>query len=169
MVLLKSKDGIVIIKDAVGIMARWTEHFTDLFDNTSATDESVINGLPQKEISTEMMADPTFDEVKSTIEEVNTGKVPGLDGIPIELLRCEGDNIAIAVYVFILGVWRGDPVLQDWVDAFMLPLYKGKGSKPNYGDYRGISLLEAVGKVFSKVLSNQLIKWICPNVIPVWF
>ena len=48
----------------------------------------------------------------------------------------------------------------------MLPLYKGKGSKTNCGDYRGISLLEAVGKVFSKVLSNHLIKWICPNVIP---
>ena len=47
----------------------------------------------------------------------------------------------------------------------MLPLYKGKGSKTNCGDYRGISLLEAVGKVFSKVLSNRLIKWICPNVI----
>ena len=87
MVPLKSKDGSVIIKYAVGIMARWTEHFTDLFDNPSATDESVINGLPQKEILKEMMADPTFDEVKSTIEEVNTGKAPGLDGIPVELLR----------------------------------------------------------------------------------
>ena len=43
------------------------------------------------------MADPTFDEVKSTIEEVNTGKAPGLDGIPVELLRCGGDNIATAV------------------------------------------------------------------------
>ena len=48
----------------------------------------------------------------------------------------------------------------------MLPLYKGKGSKTNCGDYRGISLLEAVRKVFSKVLSNRLIKWICPNAIP---
>ena len=151
MVPLKSKDGSVIIKDAVGIMARWTEHFTDLFDNTSATDESVINRLPQKEILKEMMADSTFDEVKSTIKEVNTGKVSGLDSIPVELLRCGGDNIATAAYTFIIGVWHGDPVPQDWVDAIMLPLYKGKGSKENCGDYRGISLLEAVGKVFSKV------------------
>ena len=113
-----------------------------------------------------MMADPTFDEVRSTIEEINTGKAPGLDGIHVELLRCGEDNIAIAVYTFIIGVWHGDSVPQDWVDAIMLPLYKGKGSKTNCGDYRGISLLEAVGKVFSKVLSNRLIKWICPNVIP---
>ena len=37
-------------------------------------------------------------------------------------------------------------------------LYKGKVFNSNCGDYRGISLLEAVGKVFSKVLSNRLRK-----------
>ena len=167
MVPLKSKDGSVLMKDTVGIIARWTEHFTDLFDNPSATDDfTMISGLPQKEILTEMMTDPTFDEVKFTIEEVNTGKATGLDGIPVELLRCGGDNNAEAVYTFILGVWHRDPVPQDLVDAIMLFLYKGKGSKSSCGDYRGISLLEAVRKVFSKVLSNRLIKWICPCVIP---
>ena len=104
MVPLKSEDGSVVIKDAVGIVARWTEHFADLFDNPSATDESVINGLPQKEILKEMMADPTFDEVKSTIEDVNTGKTSGLDDIPVEFLHCGGENIATAVYTFIIGV-----------------------------------------------------------------
>ena len=34
------------------------------------------------------------------------------------------------------------------------------------GDYRGISLLESVGKVFSKLLLDRLTKWICPRVIP---
>ena len=48
----------------------------------------------------------------------------------------------------------------------MLSLYKIKGSKSKCGDYRDISLLEAVGKVFSKDLSNRLIKRICPRVIP---
>ena len=51
------------------------------------------------------MTDPTFDEVKSTIEEVNTGKVPSLDGLPLELLRCGGDNIATAVYIYLFSVY----------------------------------------------------------------
>ena len=59
MVPLKSKDGSILIKDTVGIMTRWAKHFTDLFDNPSETDESVINGLPQKQNLTEMMTDPT--------------------------------------------------------------------------------------------------------------
>ena len=166
MVPLKSKDGSALIKDAEGIMARWTEHYTDLFDNPSTINEAVINGLPQKDILAEMMTDPSVDEIKSTIREVNTGKAPGLDGIPVELLRFGGDNLAVAIQAFILAVWHGDSVPQDWIDAIMVSLYKGKGSKSECGDHRGISLLEAVGKVLSKILLNRLTKWGCPAVIP---
>ena len=63
-------------------------------------------------------------------------------------------------------MWYDDPVLQDCVDAIMLYLYKDKGSKSNCDNYRGISLLEAVGKVLPKVLSSRLVKLICPRVIP---
>ena len=48
--LVKSKDGSVLIKDATGIMTRWTEHFTDLFDNPSVIDEAIIDGLPQRSL-----------------------------------------------------------------------------------------------------------------------
>ena len=61
---------------------------------------------------------------------------------------------------------KGDPIPQDWIDAILISLYKGKGSKNVCGQYRGISLLEAVGKVFSKVLLDRLLKHICPLVIP---
>ena len=55
---------------------------------------------------------------------------------------------------FILGVWRNDPVPQDWVDAITLSLYEGKVSKSDCGDWRTINLLEAVHKIFSKVLTD---------------
>ena len=44
-------------------------------------------------------------------------------------------------------MWHGDLVPQEWVDAVMLSPYKGKGSRSNCGDYRGISLLEVVGSL----------------------
>ena len=163
---LKSKDGEVLIKDTDGIMARWTEHFKDLFYNPSVVDEDIINGLPQREIIAEMMTIPDLEEIKTTIRKVNTGKAPGLDGIPVELLRFGGDNLAAAVHTFILHAWEGNHVPQDWVDAILLSLFKRKGSKSECGDHRGISLLEAVGKVFAKLLLNCLLEWVCPTVIP---
>ena len=51
---------------------------------------------------------------------------------------------------------------QNWVDAILISVFKGKGLKSVCGDYQGISLLEAVGKVFAKLLLNRLTKWIVP-------
>ena len=50
--------------------------------------EDVILGLQQKEIFNEMMADPNLAEVKSTIDEVNTGKAPGLNGKEYQFSCC---------------------------------------------------------------------------------
>ena len=128
MVPLKSKDGSILIKDTEGILGHCQEYFTELFCNPSIVNEVVILGL-QQEILYEMMDDPSLAEVKSAIGQVNTAKAPGLDGIPVELLQFGDDNITYTIYQLILAVWRGNPVPQDWVDAILLTLFKGKGSK----------------------------------------
>ena len=67
---LKSKDGSVLIGDAVG---SWLDGLITLKIHLSIhqqTDEYVINGLPQKEILTKMVTDSTFNEVKSTFKKV---------------------------------------------------------------------------------------------------
>ena len=51
------------------------------------------------------MTKPTFDEVKSTIKEINTGKGPGLDGIPVELLRYGGENILLLLFIHLVLVY----------------------------------------------------------------
>ena len=78
-----------------------------------------------------------------------------------------GDNrLCIEIYRLISDVWLGAHVPQDWIDAILISLLKGKGSKSMCGDYIGIILLEAVGKVFAKLLLDRLTKWVCSSVIP---
>ena len=40
----------------------------------------------------------------------------------------------------------------DWVIACLVPLYKGKGDVHECSNFRGISLLSVVGKVYCRVL-----------------
>src|ERR1044072_4445335 len=47
-------------------------------------------------------------------------------------------------------------VPQVWQDAFVVPLYKGKGDKFECGSYRGISLPSALGKVYGRILLNSV-------------
>ena len=36
----------------------------------------------------------------------------------------------------------------DWISVVIVPLYKGKGKRTECKNYRGISLLSVVGKIY---------------------
>ena len=44
----------------------------------------------------------------------------------------------------------------DWVIACKVPLYKGKGNVHECSNFRGISLLCVVGKVYGRILINRI-------------
>jgi hypothetical protein len=163
---LKSKDGTTLIRDSKGIMNRWQEHYQDLFHNPSVVDQTVIESLPQFDVVTEMDDAPSIEEVTTSLKQMNTGKAPGLDGIPTEVLMCGGEKIEQALLDIYLGVWNDIPVPQVWIDAILVSLHKGKGTTDTCGNFRGISLLVHVGKIFTRLLLNRLITYICPRIIP---
>ena len=109
-----------------------------------------------------MSLKPTLEEVEQSIKQINTGRAPGLDGIPAELLHYGGGNVALAVLELINQFWDGPPIPQDWIDAILVSIFKGKGSKSVCDNYRGITLLEVVGKVLARLLLNRLMMNICP-------
>ena len=58
-----------------------------------------------------------------------------------------------------------DHVPQAWKDANIVTIYK-KGDRTECGNYRGISLLSAVGKIFARILLNRLSSHITPETWP---
>ena len=47
-------------------------------------------------------------------------------------------------------------VLGDWKSAVILPLYKSKGERTVYKNYRDISLLNMVGKIYAGILVDRI-------------
>ena len=47
-------------------------------------------------------------------------------------------------------------VRDEWKVAFLTPIYKGKGSKSKLDNYRPISILSPISKVFENLLSSQI-------------
>ena len=47
---------------------------------------------------------------------------------------------------------------KAWSEGFVVPLHK-KDSLNNENNYRGITLLSTIGKLFSRVLNNRLNSW----------
>ena len=163
---LKSKDQVTILKDSEKILCRWQEHFCSLFDNPSVVNFNVVRALSQRVLHTSMDDPPSHEEVLSAIFQINYGKAPGLDGIPIELLQVGSPNVLLAVSDLLLKCWSESLVPKDWVDGVLVTLYKGKGDKAVCDNYRGITLLEVVGKVLARLLLNRLHDKICSAVLP---
>ena len=47
-------------------------------------------------------------------------------------------------------------VSGDWRSVVIIPLYKNKGERNECMNYRGISLLSVVGKIYAGILINSL-------------
>ena len=59
----------------------------------------------------------------------------------------------------VLGrVWDEVEVPKDWESGIVMPLFK-KGDRMDLDNYRGITLMEVVAKVFSGILRDRLEKF----------
>src|SRR4051812_5716572 len=54
----------------------------------------------------------------------------------------------------------------DWTRGIIFPIYKD-GEKQDTSNYRGITLLSIVGKVYAQVINERLMKWCERNKILV--
>ncbi|CAH8601705.1 unnamed protein product [Dicrocoelium dendriticum] len=87
------------------------------------------------------------------------------DGIPPEVLKHGRPALLTALHHLVQRVWIEEEVPTELKDALVLPLYKGKGSKQCFTNYRGINLLSCVGKVIARIPLNRLVSQVVePNV-----
>ena len=47
-------------------------------------------------------------------------------------------------------------VTNDWKYAIISPLFKGKGARDELDNYRGISILQVIAKLFEQVIISQI-------------
>ena len=57
--------------------------------------------------------------------------------------------------VLVQQVWSENKVPQDWSDAVLIPIPK-KGDLTSCDNWRGIALLNVIGKVVARLLQGRL-------------
>ena len=88
---------------------------------------------------------------------MKSGKVPGLDGFPVECLRKGGMAVLEWLVRLLNAIFYKGVEPMDWHGACTYSaLYKGKGDKCECSKSRGISLLSVVGKQYGRVLIKRL-------------
>ena len=122
-------------------MEQWVEHYSELYSALDA-----IEPLP---IMEDLDAQPTLEELSKAIDSSACGKAPGTDGIPPDLIKRCKSTLLQPLHDTLCQCWREGGVPQDMKDAKIFTLYKNKGDRSDCNNYRGISLLSIVGKVYA--------------------
>jgi hypothetical protein len=99
--------------------------------------------------------EPTFGEVVTAIKGLNNNKAPWADEITIELLKFGGEVGLMFVHGCILKMRRSRKTPKDWKRTQIVILHKSD-NRANLDNYKGISLLDIIGKVYTWVLLGWL-------------
>jgi len=111
-----------------------------------------------QDVSREMDADFSIDELCAAINQTKNNKSGGPDGACNEvykILPTCGKLYLLSVYN---DLWRSEKVPDDWGKSTTVMLHK-KGAKDNPLNFRPISLLNCSLKIFTQMLQNRLYKW----------
>ena len=100
----------------------------------------------------------THDDVLRSIKQLKTNKSGGPDKLINEFF-IHGNIVLVPILcnlfnkIFELGIFP-----QEWWEGYVIPLHK-KGSLNDVENYRGITLLSALGKLFTRMINKRLTDW----------
>ena len=158
-----------ILRDGVEVRRRLALYFEQVLNvadvreaNTNVVGNwrmPVLGDLNERAIS--------LEEVWEAVSEMKSGKVPGLDGFPVECLKKGGMAVfewlvRLLNLSFVMGVVPMGRLLPIGFPFHPSPgwkgasLYKGKGDKCECSNSRSISSLSVVGKLFGRVLIKRV-------------
>ena len=100
------------------------------------------------------------EEVRQSIRNLKQGKAPGLDNVCGEYLKSAEANITPFFFLTLLfnKIYDSSCFPSDWCKSIIISLFK-RGNETDPDNYRGISLLSVVSKVFTAILNKRLYTW----------
>ena len=150
----------------------WNEGFSRLgrfdLDDKNYDKSAYVNFKQQVEqwereqgerIVGELDGEIEMDEIEKALNKAESNKAAGDDGCVNEILKQGGDGMKRSLLVLFQKVWNEERVPVDWARGIIVPIHKD-GERENVDNYRGITLLSVVGKLYTSVLNERVSRWI---------
>ena len=94
--------------------------------------------------------------VKKVITNLDSSKASGPDCIPVVVLNCEPPLSYILAKLFNKCL-KKSCFLDCWQVSSVVPVFKNVGERSTAKNYRPVSLLSVVSKVFEKLVNNRIV------------
>ena len=99
----------------------------------------------------------SYTEIQNIVKQLKNQKAVGMDLLPNEIIK--SNSIHIFMFHFFSYCFENGVVPTDWTKAIISPVLK-PGKDPHEPlNYRGISLLSCMGKVYSALINSRIVKY----------
>ena len=147
---IKNEHGVVL-RDLDMIIGRGKGYFDKLL-NEEKPRSIFDDGVPNKGLTQEISG----NEVKVAISRMKNGKATGMDGIPVEVWKCLGEEGIDMLWDLMKGIYEQEKIPTEWRDSVIIPIYKEKGDIQDCGNYRGIKLMSHTMKIWEWIIDRRL-------------
>ncbi|MCG8048238.1 MAG: reverse transcriptase family protein [Candidatus Thiodiazotropha endolucinida] len=98
------------------------------------------------------------NEIIKAIQQLKTGRSGGPDRLINEFF-IHGKHVLVPTICNLFNkIFENGYFPEQWAEGYIVPLHK-KGNTNDVENYRGITLLSTLGKLFSRVINNRLCTW----------
>ena len=155
----------VTLTNSADIANTFNNYFTTIGDNLAknipCSDVNPISYTSPVN-SAFSFAEISLESVLKTLKSVNPNKATGPDNIPNKVLKMAAEILSPSLSAIFnrslsMGIYP-----DDWKMARVLPIFKS-GDKDDIGNYRPISIISAIAKVFGKLVHDQFYTYLSSN------
>ena len=105
--------------------------------------------------------DSPFEQIElvSVLKSLNNNKSPGMDGIPFEFYKFAPIEFVNEILLVFNKIFLTETIPSSFKKSILIPLFK-KGDPNIASNYRGLSLIDSICKIFNSVLLRRIEHWL---------
>ena len=140
-------------------------HFKNMYSihqNDRITEHLATEGL---DINLDVLDEEiSLNELEKAILKLNNNKASGADGIINEFIKYSNNHIKMATLKIFNKILETGFFPQQWSIGIIVPVHK-KGDLNDPLNYRGITLMSCMGKLFTNIINERLNRWAEENTL----
>ena len=109
--------------------------------------------------------DFTSIELKKLSKKLKNNKSSAIDNVINEFLKYSPEIYKELILKLFNLILKTGIIPSEWCISFISPIYKNKGEKSDPNNYRGISIISCLGKLFTALINERLTKFTDLNEI----
>jgi hypothetical protein len=139
---------------------QWEKYFRTLHSGTDSTTDKILHNSLTNDQRSAYNTEPdiSIDEIRTAIRDLKDGKSPGPDSITNEVIKLLPLPWLVGLQSIFNHILHNSDYPSSWAASIIQPIHKS-GDKNNPSNYRGISLINCLGKLFTSIIGNRLRAW----------